>query len=153
MGLMPVSAPVKNARLSLECWPLSLGADMRRREFISLLGGAAAGWPLAARAQQPGKLPRLGYLGFGPASAYDTRLEALRAGLRDLGYVEGKNIVIEFRWADRVDQLPALAAELVRMKVDVIFANSSTLVEPARQATQTIPIVFRTMPTPSASGM
>jgi putative tryptophan/tyrosine transport system substrate-binding protein len=114
---------------------------MRRREFITLLGGAAA-MPLTARAQQPGKVPRLGYLGFGPASAYDTRLEALRAGLRDLGYVEGKNIVIEFRWADRVDQLPALAAELVRMKVDVIFASSSTLVEPARQATQTIPIVF-----------
>jgi putative tryptophan/tyrosine transport system substrate-binding protein len=62
--------------------------------------------------------------------------------LRDLGHVEGKNIIIEFRWADRVDQLPELAAELVRMKVDVIFANSSTLVEPARQATQTIPIVF-----------
>jgi putative ABC transport system substrate-binding protein len=114
---------------------------MQRRGFITLLGGAAA-MPLTARAQQPGKVPRLGYLGFGPASAYDTRLEALRAGLRDLGYVEGKNIVIEFRWADRVDQLPALAAELVRMKVDVIFANSSTLVEPARQATQTIPIVF-----------
>ena len=115
---------------------------MRRREFISLIGGATAAWPFAARAEQPGKVPRLGYLGFGPASAYDTRLEALRAGLRDLGHVEGKNIIIEFRWADRVDQLPELAAELVRMKVDVIFANSSTLVEPARQATQTIPIVF-----------
>ena len=115
---------------------------MRRREFITLFGGATAMWPLAARAQQAGNLPRIGYLGFGPASAYDTRLEALRAGLRDLGHVEGKNIIIEFRWADRVDQLPELAAELVRMKVDVIFANSSTLVEPARQATQTIPIVF-----------
>jgi putative tryptophan/tyrosine transport system substrate-binding protein len=118
-----------------------MAIHIRRREFVVAIGGAAA-WPLAARAQQPGKVPRLGYLGFGPVSAYDTRLEALRAGLRDLGYVEGKNIVIEFRWADRVDQLPALAAELVRMKVDVIFANSSTLVEPARQATQTIPIVF-----------
>jgi putative ABC transport system substrate-binding protein len=115
---------------------------VRRREFITLFGGATAMWPLAARAQQAGNLPRIGYLGFGPASAYDTRLEALRAGLRDLGHVEGKNIIIEFRWADRVDQLPELAAELVRMKVDVIFANSSTLVEPARQATQTIPIVF-----------
>ena len=64
--------------------------------------------------------------------------------MRDLEYVEGKNIVIEFRWAERVDQLPALAADLVRMNVDVIFANSSTLVEPARQATKTIPIVFAT---------
>jgi putative tryptophan/tyrosine transport system substrate-binding protein len=63
-------------------------------------------------------------------------------GLHDLGYVEGKNIVIEFRWAERVDQLPELAAELVRMNVDLIFASSSTLVEPARQATKTIPIVF-----------
>jgi putative ABC transport system substrate-binding protein len=115
---------------------------MRRRDFITLLGGAAAAWPFAARAQQVPKAPKIGYLGFGPASAYATRVEALRAGLRDLGYVEGKNLVIEFRWADGVDQLPALAAELVRINVDVIFASSSTLVEPARQATQTIPIVF-----------
>jgi putative tryptophan/tyrosine transport system substrate-binding protein len=69
-------------------------------------------------------------------------VEALRVGLRDLGYVEGKNIVIEFRWAEGADQLRELAAELVRMNVDVIFASSSTLVEPARQATRTIPIVF-----------
>jgi putative ABC transport system substrate-binding protein len=115
---------------------------MIRRAFITLLGGVAAAWPLRLSAQQPGKAPRVGYLGFGPASAYGTRVEALWAGLRELGYDEGKNIVIEFRWAERVDQLPELAAELVRMKVDVIFASSSTLVEPARQATQTIPIVF-----------
>jgi putative tryptophan/tyrosine transport system substrate-binding protein len=117
-------------------------AKLGRREFIALLGGGAASWPLAMRAQQAGNLPRIGYLGFGPASAYATRVEALRVGLRDLGYVEGKNIVIEFRWAQSVDQLPELAAELVRMHVDVIFASSSTLVDLARQATQTIPIVF-----------
>ena len=115
---------------------------MKRRGFITLLGGAAAAWPLAARAQQGERVRRIGYLGFGPASAWSTRVEALRAGLRDLGWVEGKNIVIEFRWADRVDELPALAAELVRQPVDVIFANASTQVEAARQATQTIPIVF-----------
>jgi putative tryptophan/tyrosine transport system substrate-binding protein len=115
---------------------------MRRREFITLLGGGAASWPLAARAQQAAKVARIGYLGYGPASAHAIWVEALRAGLRDLGYVEGKDIVIEFRWAERVDQLPELAAELVRMNVDVIFASSSTLVEPARQATKTIPIVF-----------
>jgi putative ABC transport system substrate-binding protein len=69
-------------------------------------------------------------------------VEALRAGLRDLGWVEGKNVIIEFRWADKVDELPALAAALARMPVDVIFAHSSTQVEAARQATQTIPIVF-----------
>ena len=115
---------------------------MRRRQFITLLGGTAAAWPLAARAQQAAKVARIGYLGFGPASAHAIWVEALRAGLRDLGYVEGKDIVIEFRWAERVDQLPELAAELVRINVDVIFASSSTLVEPARQATKTIPIVF-----------
>jgi putative ABC transport system substrate-binding protein len=72
---------------------------MRRRDFITLISGAAASWPLAARAQQPAKAPKIGYLGFGPASGYATRVEALRAGLRDLGWVEDRNIVIEFRWA------------------------------------------------------
>jgi putative tryptophan/tyrosine transport system substrate-binding protein len=116
--------------------------DIGRREFIALLGGAAVAWPLAARAQQAEGMRRIGYLGSGPASAWTTRVEALRAGLRELSWVEGKNIVIEFRWADKVDELPALAAALVRLPVDVIFANSSTQVEAARQATQTIPIVF-----------
>ena len=125
---------------------------MRRREFITLLGGAAAAWPLAARAQQRGKVARIGYLGLGPASAWSSRVEALRAGLRDLGWVEGKNIVIEFRWADGVQQLPEFAAELVRMKVDVIYAPSSTMVEPARQATKTIPIVFSNHADPIGSG-
>jgi putative tryptophan/tyrosine transport system substrate-binding protein len=85
---------------------------MKRREFISLLAGGAAAWPLAARAQQPVKVARIGYLGFGPASAHLIWVEALRAGLRDLGYVEGKDIVIEFRWAERVDQLPEIGARL-----------------------------------------
>jgi putative tryptophan/tyrosine transport system substrate-binding protein len=124
---------------------------VKRREFITLLGGAA-GWPLAARAQQPAKVARIGYLGLGPASAWSSRVEALRAGLRDLGWVEGRNIVIEFRWADRVEQLPGLAAELVRMHVDVIFAPSSTMVEPARQATKTIPIVFSNHADPIGTG-
>jgi putative tryptophan/tyrosine transport system substrate-binding protein len=114
---------------------------MKRREFITLIGGAAA-WPLVADAQQPAKVPRIGLLRFGSASAHAGRVEALRAGLRQIGYVEGKNIVIEFRWAERVDQLPEFAAELVGMNVDVIFAMSSTEVEAVRQATKTIPIVF-----------
>ena len=125
---------------------------MRRRDFITLIGGAATGWPLVARAQQPATVARIGYLGLGPASAVSSRVEALRAGLRDLGWVEGKNLVFEFRWADNVDQLPGLAADLVRMKVDVIFATSSTLVEAARQATKTIPIVFATHADPIGSG-
>jgi putative ABC transport system substrate-binding protein len=125
---------------------------MRRREFICLISGGAAVWPVVARAQQPAKIARIGWLGLGPAAAQSRRVKALRAGLRDLGFVEGKNIVIEFRWADTVDQLPELAAELVRMKVDVIFASSSTMVEPARQATKTIPIVFATHADPVGIG-
>jgi putative tryptophan/tyrosine transport system substrate-binding protein len=125
---------------------------VNRRAFITLLGGAATVWPLAARAQQAGKVPQIGFLRFGPASASAGRVEALRAGLRQLGYVEGKNIVIEFRWAETVDQLPELAAELVRMNVDVIFAMSSTEVEPTRQATKTIPIVFATHADPVGLG-
>jgi putative ABC transport system substrate-binding protein len=113
---------------------------MKRREFITLLSTAAA-WPLAAQAQQPVK-PRIGFLRYGPPSSMDGRLEALRAGLRDLGHVEGENIVIEFRWAETVDQLRELAAELVRINVDLIFAPASTETEAARQATKTIPIVF-----------
>jgi putative ABC transport system substrate-binding protein len=81
-------------------------------------------------------------LGPAPASAFSPRVEALWAGLRELGYVEGKNITIEYRWAESVDQLPQFAAELVHLNVDLIFAVSSTYVEPARQATKTIPIVF-----------
>jgi ABC-type uncharacterized transport system substrate-binding protein len=115
---------------------------VKRREFITLLGGAVASWPLAARAQQAVKVARIGHLRHGTAAANADRVAALRAGLRQLDYVEGKNLAIEFRWAESVDQLPQFAAELVRMNVDVIFAPSSTEVEPARQATRTIPIVF-----------
>ena len=115
---------------------------MRRRDFVTLLGSAIAISPGATRAQQSVKKWTIGYLGFGPASSWTSEVEALRDGLRDLGYVEGKNILIEFRWAERVDQTFDLAAELVRMKVDVIFAPASTQVEPARRASHTIPIVF-----------
>jgi len=95
-----------------------------------------------ARAQQSARIWRIGYLGFGSASSWTSEIEALRSGLRDLGYVDGKNVTFEFRWAERVDQTPDLATQLVRMNVDVIFAPASTQVEPARQATTTIPIVF-----------
>jgi putative ABC transport system substrate-binding protein len=88
---------------------------MKRREFISLLGGAAAAWPLQLRAQQAAKVVRIGYLGLVSASWHTPRVNAFRAGLGDLGYVEGKDILIEFRWAEgQYDRLPALAAELVR---------------------------------------
>jgi ABC-type uncharacterized transport system substrate-binding protein len=113
---------------------------MRRREFIAFVGSAAVAWPFAARAQQPhAKVPVIGFLGLAPEFS---GVEALRAGLRELGYIEGSNVIIVWRWAESVEQLPGLAAELVAMPVDVIFAPSSTFVEAARQATSTIPIVF-----------
>jgi putative tryptophan/tyrosine transport system substrate-binding protein len=116
---------------------------MKRREFITLMGGAAAAWPLAARAQEP-KVWRIGFLGLGSASAWAPRVAALRAGLRELGYDEGKSFVIEFGWAETADQLHERAAGLFRGNVDVIFATSSTEVGTAQQATRTIPIVFGT---------
>ena len=91
---------------------------MIRRDLITLLGGAAVAWPFAARAQQRAKVARIGYLGLVSASWHTARVTAFRAGLRDLGYVEGKDIVIEFRWAEsQYDRLPALAAELVRLSM------------------------------------
>ena len=123
-----------------------------RREFITLLGGAAAAWPIAARAQQAARVARIGFLGLAPASTFATRVDALRKGLRDLGYIEGNNIAIEFRWAQTVDDLPGLAAEFVRMRVDIIFAPVSTFVAPARLATITIPIVFASHADPVGLG-
>jgi putative ABC transport system substrate-binding protein len=124
---------------------------MKRREFITLLGGAAAAaWPRTARAQR--STPVIGFLGFGTAAASANRVEALRTGLRELGYVEGKTIAIEFRWAESPDELRERAAELVRMNVDVIFATSSTEVGAAREATKAIPIVFATHADPVGTG-
>jgi putative ABC transport system substrate-binding protein len=125
---------------------------MRRRDFVGFLGSAVMGWSLAARAQQSAHIPRIGVLGLGPASGFAAAIASLRQGLHDLGYIDGKNIVMEFRWADSVDQLPTLAAEFVRENVDIIFANSSTMVEPARQATKTIPIVFAVHADPVGMG-
>jgi putative ABC transport system substrate-binding protein len=120
---------------------------VKRREFITLLGGAAAAsyasWPLAARAQQQSKIRRIGYLGLVSAAWHAPRVNAFRAGLRDLGYLEGKDIVIEFRWAEgQYDRLPALAAELVRLNVDVIVTHAAPGAIAAKQATSTIPIVI-----------
>jgi putative ABC transport system substrate-binding protein len=109
---------------------------------MAMLGGTAMAWPINLCAQGRAKVARIGFLGLGPASAWVDQIEALRAGLHDLGYVESENIVIEFRWAQSVDQLAGFAAEFVQLNVDLIIAPASTEVEPARRATTTIPIVF-----------
>ncbi len=116
---------------------------MRRREVIAGLAGVVASWPLVARAQQAGKVARIGFLGATFASSWANRMEAFRSGLRDLGYVEGKNILIESRWAEeQYDQLPALAAELVRLKVDVLLTYGTPGTLAAKRATKDIPIIF-----------
>jgi putative tryptophan/tyrosine transport system substrate-binding protein len=126
---------------------------MRRRDFITLFGGVAA-WPLAARAQQAGKVFRIGFLGSPSAASLPERIEAFRAGLRNLGYQEGRDITIEYRWADgRLDQLPALAAELVRLNVDVIVTHGIPGILAAKQATATIPIVMAVSGDAVASGL
>src|SRR5215467_13254476 len=114
---------------------------MRRRAFLSLIGGAAA-WPLAARAQQAGPPSRIGLLWPGDAPPVSPRMESFRQGLRALGFVDGQNIAIELRYAQRgPQQLPELAAELISLKVDVILAPGDFAPKVAQQATETIPIV------------
>jgi len=117
---------------------------MRRREFIWLLGGAVVAWPLAARAQQPAKVPRVGILS--PAASETIRtLTAFRERIRELGYVEGQTIALDFRLSKGVtDSLPALAAELVRIPVNVIVTESTSGTLAAFAATRTIPIVMGT---------
>jgi putative tryptophan/tyrosine transport system substrate-binding protein len=122
----------------------------RRRFLLTSVAGAVA--PLAAEAQQPSKVHQIGCLNYGSPVEFEDRIRALRTGLRDYGYIEGKNITLEFRWAETAEQLPALAADLVRLNVDVIFANSSTEVETARRATKTIPIVFASHADPVGVG-
>jgi putative ABC transport system substrate-binding protein len=116
--------------------------DMRRRAFIALLGGAAA-WPVASRAQQP-KMPVIGFLASASASAYANTIASFQTGLNETGYFEGRNLQVEYRWADfHYDRLPALAAELAQRRVAAIFTTGSVIsAMAAKSATATIPIVF-----------
>jgi putative ABC transport system substrate-binding protein len=127
---------------------------MRRREFITLVGGAAAAWPLAARAQQSHRVPRLGVLLPGTPTSFAPRTRAFVEGLRDLGYVEGRTIAIEWKWGqDRVDRLPDLAAELVGSQVDVIVTGGTPAARALKNATRTIPIVMAMVGDPVGAGL
>src|SRR5258705_6323928 len=126
---------------------------MKRREFITLLGGAAVAWPLAASAQQPGKTPRVGYIRAGTPRNDPFREEFVR-GMRDLGYVEGRNIAYEFRhYGDDAESIPTLISDLLRAKVDIIVVGGTAAVRAAQTATQSIPIVMGAVSDPLGVGL
>ncbi len=126
---------------------------MRRRQFITLLGGVTA-WPLTAAAQQP-TMPVIGYLaGYTPDGIAQNNLAAFRQGLAEAGFVEGRNVAIEYRWAEgHYDRLPAMAADLVRLKVNVLVTSNTPAAVAAKAATTTIPIVFSLSADPVAAGL
>ena len=126
---------------------------MKRREFLTLLGGTAAGWPLAARAQQAAKLPTIGVLGSATPSTQAPRFATFVQRLRELGWIENRTVAIEYRWAEgRSERFSEIAAEFVRLKVDVIVTSGTPAVMAAKQATAVIPIVFVTITDPVGSG-
>src|SRR5262249_31217121 len=126
--------------------------DLRRRDFVALFGGAVTTWPLSTRAQQPGKVPTIGFLG-ADAAAFSPWTAAFVAHLRELGWIEGRTIAIEYRWSEgRTERYAEIAAEFVRLNVDVIVTVGSA-VPTIKQATATIPIVFAVAIDPVGSGL
>src|ERR1700730_2615170 len=126
----------------------------KRRDLITLLGGAAAAWPLVARAQQSKNIPRLCFLTFDPGTLQTTRFVAFFQALRDLGYMDGQTITIDYLSAEgQSDRFPALAAECLRMKADIIVATSTPAVQAAKKVTRTIPILFLALGDPVGTGL
>jgi putative ABC transport system substrate-binding protein len=127
---------------------------MKRRDFITLVGGAAVAWPLAAQAEQPGKRPIIGFLGDSTALGESERAAAFARRLHDLGWIEGRTIAIEYRWADgRSERLAEIAAEFARLNVDIIVTGGTPAVMAAKQAAPVVPIVFAAAGDPVASGL
>jgi putative ABC transport system substrate-binding protein len=129
------------------------GRQMQRRKFIKILSSAAAAWPVGVRAQQPA-MPVIGFLGSDSPDRYERRLQAFRQGLKETGYIERENVAIEYRWAEgRNNELPALAADLVRLRAAVLVASTTPSVLALKAATTTIPIVFFVAGDPIALGL
>src|SRR5262249_33894501 len=127
---------------------------MQRRQFIALLGGAALAWPLTAHAQQAGRLPTIGFLGSATLLVESERVAAFVQRLRQLGWIENRNVAIEYRWAEgRTERFTELAAEFARLKVDLIVASTTPAVIAAKQATSVIPIVIATANDPVGTGL
>jgi putative ABC transport system substrate-binding protein len=138
------------------CWPLSLGADMRRREIIGLLGGAAVAWPLAAQAQQPDRMRRIGVLMAFAENDPEGKVRAavFERALQELGWTSGRNIRIDYRWVPPgdVEQTRAAAAELLKLAPDVTLAHATQATAELQRATPTVPVVFVVVSEPVAQG-
>src|SRR5262245_13794455 len=127
---------------------------MKRRDFITLIGGAAAAWPLAARGQQQAKLPTIGFLVSGTPLSYGQWVTVFVRRLHELGWIEGRTVAIEYRWGEgRNERFAEIAAEFVRRKVDVIVTSATAAVVVAKQATSVIPIVFAAAGDPIGTGL